>query len=108
MARKAKKTNTKKKPIKKTARQARKTSVESRDSIYFLKLVAYLMLGTVWLKFSSPIVVAGVPLVGIPVGLFIGLFLASREKLQIDRKIEYAVIVVMTVISAFLPAGIVI
>jgi len=80
---------------------------EERDSIYFLKLVLYLVLGTIWVKFSAPIVLAGIPLGGIPIGLFIGLLIASHDKLQIDRKIEYAVIIVMTVISYFLPAGII-
>ena len=96
-----------KKRAQKTARKPKQAVVEERDSIYFLKLVLYIVLGTIWLKFSDPIIVGGIPLAGVPVGLLIGLLIASHDKLQIDRKIEYAVIIVMTVISYFLPAGII-
>lgn len=96
-----------KKQTKKTVPKRKKAAVEERDSVYFLKLVLYLVLGTIWLKFSTPIIVGGIPVSGVPVGLLIGLLIASHDKFQIDRKIEYAVIMVMTVISYFLPAGII-
>ncbi len=92
---------------KRTAKKSKQTIAEERDSVYFLKLVLYLMLGTVWLKFSEPVIAGGIPLVGVPIGLLVGLLIASHDKFQIDRKIEYAVIIVMTVVSYFLPAGII-
>ena len=79
------------------------------DSTYFLKLVIYVLLGTLWLKFAQPIEWLGIPLGGIPIGMVVGLLLVRyREKYQSDRKIWYAVLLVVTIISHFVPAGIVI
>jgi hypothetical protein len=79
------------------------------DSTYFLKLVVYVLLGTLWLKLAEPVVWLGIPIGGIPVGLLIGLLLVRKfEKLQADRKIWYAILLVVTIISHFVPAGIVI
>ena len=79
------------------------------DSTYFLKLVVYVLLGTFWLKFASPVTVLGVPFGGVPVGMLIGLLLVRyAEKYQSNRKIWYAILLVVTIISHFVPAGIVI
>jgi hypothetical protein len=81
--------------------------VES-DSTYFLKLVVFVLLGTFWLKFSQPITWLGMPFRGFPLGLIVGLVLVSRfEKLQADRKIWYAILLIVAIISYFVPAGIV-
>ena len=78
------------------------------DSTYFLKLVVFTLLGTLWVKFAQPIMWLGIPMRGIPVGLFVGLFLVSKfEKYQSDRKIWYAILLVITIICYFVPAGIV-
>ena len=83
--------------------------VYESDGKYILKLVLFLLLGTIWLKFAAPLTVAGLVFNGIPVGLFVGLLLVSRlEKFQYDRKIWYAVLIIATIVSYFLPAGIVI
>ncbi len=79
------------------------------DSTYFLKLVVFVLLGTFWLKFQQPVSWLGVPLNGIPIGLFIGLLLVSRfEKYQSDRKIWYAILVIVSIVCYFVPAGVVI
>lgn len=85
----------------------KKTKPTESDSTYFLKLVLYIVLGTLWVKFMSPIQVGDFLLNGIPVGLFIGLMFASHDHFQVDRKIEYAILIVMTIVSFFLPAGII-
>lgn len=78
------------------------------DGQFLLKLVIIILLGTFWLKFAQPIVIAGVPLIGFPAGLFLGLLFVGRfEKLQSDRKIWYAALIIVTIISYFVPAGIV-
>jgi hypothetical protein len=78
------------------------------DGTYFLKLVVFVLLGTLWLKFGTPLEWGGIPVNGIPVGFLAGLLLVSRfEKYQSDRKIWYAILVVVTIISYFVPAGIV-
>ena len=84
-------------------------AVVESDGTYFLKLIAVVILGTLWIKLQSPISWLGVPLGGIPLGMLIGLVaIKLAEKNQTDRKIWYAVLIVVTIISYFVPAGIVI
>lgn len=89
--------------------RAGREKIFESDGTYFLKLVVFVLLGTFWLKFGQSIIWAGLPINGIPVGLLVGLLLVSRfEKYQSDRKIWYAILLVVSIISYFLPAGIVI
>lgn len=91
-----------------TIQQVREQMFES-DSTYFLKLVVFVLLGTLWLKFARPVSWMGVPFTGIPLGMLIGLVLVSKfEKHQADRKIWYAILLIVTIICYFVPAGIVI
>ncbi len=86
------------------AKRKKKSSRES-DSAYFLKLVLYFLLGTFWIRLLN---VSFGPFehLSIPVGLILGLIFASHEHFQIDRKIEYAVLLAATFISFYLPVGI--
>ena len=84
------------------------TQPTETDSAYFLKLVLYVVLGSVWLKFADPFIIGGVVLNGLPIGLVLGLIFASHDHFQVDRKIEYAVLLVMTILSYFAPSGILI
>lgn len=77
------------------------------DSVYFLKLVLYVVLGSFWLKFAEPLQLGNFLLHGFPLGLLVGLIFAHHDHFQVDRKIEYAVLVVVTIVSFFLPSGIV-
>ncbi len=76
------------------------------DSAYFLKLVLYVLLGATWLKFAVPLHLGPFQINGAPIGLFFGVLLASHDHFAIDRKVEYALLLMMTVITYFLPAGI--
>lgn len=77
---------------------AKKEQTET-DSVYFLKLVLYLILGSLWLKVTK-----GQNLqIPLPVGLIVGLILTRHEHFQIDRKIEYAVLLVAMLIGFWLP-----
>jgi len=97
---KAKRTNSKaKSPIK---------NVDESDGTFLLKIVLYIILGSLWLKFSTPILFLGIPLNGVPIGVVIGLLFASHDHFQVDRKIEYVVLIVIAIITYFLPAGILI
>ena len=90
-----------------TAVRASSALVES-DSTYFLKLVIVVILGTFWLKFAQPLSWQGIPFGGLPIGAIIGLIgIKLFEKNQFDRKIWYAVLIVVTIICYFVPAGIV-
>ena len=77
------------------------------DSAYFLKLVLYVVLGTFWLKFADPIQLGAFLVNGFPLGLILGLIFASHDHFQVDRKIEYAILIVMTILTYYLPAGII-
>lgn len=110
MVQQKQKTNAKK-STSRVAVAARRSydNVFESDSTYLLKLVAFVLLGTLWLKFQVPVTWLGVPFSGIPAGLLIGLLLVNKfEKYQVDRKIWYAILIVVTIICYFVPAGIVI
>lgn len=79
------------------------------DGQYLLKLVLIVLLGTFWIKFAVPLTFINIPISGIPVGMLFGLLVVSYlEKSQYDRKIWYAILIVVTIICYFMPAGIVI
>lgn len=86
----------------------KRSSPTESDSAYFLKLILYVLLGSFWLRFASPLQIGYVTLNGFPLGLLLGLLFANHDHFQIDRKIEYAILVIVTIITFFLPAGIVI
>jgi len=73
----------------KTKRSIKKKSVPTAntDGPYLLKLVLYTIVGTQWLWFETSTGSAPVP-----IGLLIGLVFAMHEHFQVDRKIEYAVL----------------
>jgi hypothetical protein len=84
---------TKKKPVKKQP--------QSMDGVYLLKLALYVILGSMWVKITH-----GNNLnIPIPVGFILGLIFATHEHFQIDRKIEYAVLMVAMLVGYFAPYG---
>lgn len=87
--------------------KAKKEPAPEKDSVYFLKLVLYIVLGSFWLKFGQPLIIGGFIVHGFPLGLIIGLLFASHDHFQVDRKIEYAILIIVTILTYFLPAGIV-
>lgn len=91
---------------KKTSKKPAQQPVQ-KDSVYFLKLVLYIIAGAMWLRFQQPIEVLGLSISALPVGLVIGLLFIRHEKLQIDRKIEYAVLLIATVVSTIVGTGII-
>jgi hypothetical protein len=70
------------------------------DSVYFLKLVIYLVLGVLWIEWNVRNLA-----IPIPFGLFLGLILAHHDHFRVDRKIEYAVLLIAAVASYILPIG---
>ena len=88
------------------AKQKRKPKKASEsDSAYFLKLVLYFILGTFWVRLLN-IDIGPFNDLSLPVGLVIGLLFASHEHFQIDRKVEFAILLGATFISMHLPVGI--
>lgn len=83
-------------------------SQQESDGTFLLKLVVYILAGGLWLKFDPSLTVGSFGISGLPIGLFIGLLFARHEHFMIDRKIEYVVLIIMTIVSFFLPVGIII
>ena len=81
-------------PTKKT-----KKPDQELDGIYLLKIVLFFLLGCIWINIGSE---PGFP---VPVGLLVGILFASHDHFQIDRKIEYVVLVMATVLSFIAPIG---
>jgi len=77
----------------------RKTEAEGP---YFLKLVLYLILGSQWIWLVDKSLTNQIPL---PVGLVIGLVFARHDHFQIDRKIEYAVLLVTMFVGYWSQVG---
>jgi len=107
MATKRKTQNKKKSTVeKKTVIRKKTKSLRNNepDSTFFLKLVVLLILGSQWVYIEN------FPdwQIPIPVGLIIGLVFATHEHFQIDRKIEYAVLLIATFAAFWLPVGLVI
>lgn len=61
------------------------------DSVYFLKILVYFVLGSIWIKYNGVVV--------FPAGLVLGLALSAHDHFAIDRKVEYAVLVMSALVS---------
>ena len=72
------------------------------DSAFVLKLVLYAVLGMQWL-FIVPDSNIEFPL---PIGAVLGIIFASHDHFSIDRKIEYAVLLIAMLIGFFAYIGI--
>lgn len=90
----------------KTKKQLKRSSksASEADSAYFLKIVLYLIVGSQWLRIEQ-LPEWSIP---IPLGLIVGLFYASHDHFAIDRKIEYALLIVSAFVAFWLPMGIVV
>ncbi len=82
--------------------KSKKTKKSELDSIYFLKLVTYLILGSLWLKITDGNTVQ----LPIPIGFLTGLVLAAHDHIQLDKKIGYAILLIAMLIGFWAPFGI--
>jgi hypothetical protein len=80
----------------------KRTQATETDSAYMLKLVMYLIIGSLWVKVTT----ADGGQIPIPVGFVIGIMFAMHDHFQIDRKIEYALLLVAMFVGFWLPIGI--
>jgi uncharacterized transporter YbjL len=76
-------------------------AADTMDGLYLLKLLLFLLLGSLWVKVSNGNSIN----LGLPVGLIVGLIFASHEHFRIDRKIEYAVLLAAMLFGYFAPYG---
>jgi hypothetical protein len=72
------------------AKTTKKVARES-DNTYFLKILIYFILGTIWVKYNGYVV--------LPVGLILGLIIAQKDHFSIDRKVEYAILIISAVVG---------
>ena len=84
------------------AKTKTKNANSELDMVYFLKLTAYLIVGSIWLKVTDGNTVQ----FPIPAGFLVGLYFVRRDHIQIDRKIGYAVLLVAMLIGFWAPFGI--
>lgn len=87
----------------KTKKKSKKQHIEL-DSVYIFKLVMYLIIGTLWLRVGK----ADGSNIPIPIGLVIGFLFAAHDSFKIDRKIEYAVLLVAMLIGFWSRIGLMI
>ena len=92
---------------RKTKKSPKATDPVEKDSTYFLKIVLYVILGSFWLKFDPPMQVGEFVFYGVPLGLVIGVIFASHDHFAVDRRIEYAILLLITIFTFYIPAGIV-
>lgn len=77
------------------------------ESTYFLKIIVYILLGMFWVRFAAPVHLGELVFTAFPVGLLVALLFIRHDHFQIDRKIEYPVVIVAAIVSYFFNAGIV-
>ena len=100
-------TKTKKKNVARKTVAKSRSAQQGNDGTFLLKIVLYIIVGSVWLRFADPVTIGAFVFNGLPVGLVVGLLFASHDHFQIDRKLEYVVLIMVAVLSYFLPIGIV-
>lgn len=91
----AARTKSKKKPSKKPA--------SDYDTAFLMKLILYVILGSLWVKVTKSGSELAIP---IPIGLAIGLIFTRHEHFAIDRKIDYAVLIIAALVGFMAPYGI--
>ncbi len=70
---------------------AHKKQAQESGSVYFLKILMYFILGSIWIKVNGRVV--------LPIGLILGLIFSSHDHFQIDRKIEYAILLIAALLA---------
>lgn len=95
-----------KRPPKHASRATASTDSQQLDSVFLLKLVLYLVLGSQWVRFIGD--TTGLLQFSLPFGFIIGLLFAAHDHFRIDRRIEYAVLLCSMFVSFWLQAGLVV
>jgi hypothetical protein len=80
----------------------KQTKKNELDGVFILKIVLYVILGSLWIKIHKNGSNLSIPL---PLGLIIGLLFTSHEHFRIDRKIEYAVLIIAALFGLIAPYG---
>ncbi len=84
-------------------KKSKKQNSQELDGVFILKMVLYVILGSLWLKITKDGPSLHLP---IPVGLIVGLLFSTHDHFSMDRKIEYAVLVSAALFGYIAPYGI--
>jgi inner membrane protein involved in colicin E2 resistance len=83
------------------AKNKKSSSTGGMEGVFLLKILLYMLLGSMWLKLSN----GGSVSIGLPVGFIVGLIFTSHDHFQIDRKIEYAILLIAMLFGYFASYG---
>lgn len=86
-----------------TKSKKRKKAQLEPDSAFLLKIVMYLIVGAQWIRVVNPSLTKEIP---IPFGLIVGLVFAMHDHFRMDRKIEYAVLLIAMLVGFWSQTGI--
>ncbi len=81
--------------------KSKKQENQEMDGVFVLKIVLFVILGSIWIKVTSN----GKLTIPIPIGLIIGLLFTTHEYFRLDRKIEYAVLACAALFGILAPYG---
>ena len=70
---------------------AKTVTKKEPDSVYFLKALLFFILGTIWLQLNGHTV--------LPLGLVLGIIFAQHDHFNIDRKIEYVILIIAALLG---------
>ena len=85
-------------------KSSKPTSSDPYDGVFALKLVIFVIVGSIWLKITN----GDSMTFGVPIGLIVGVVLARHERFRTDRKIDYAVLALAMLIGYMSPYGIIV
>jgi hypothetical protein len=80
-----------------------RAQTQELDSVFMLKLVLYLIIGAQWIRFENH---DGVTQIPIPIGLIIGMLFAAHDHFKIDRRIEFAVLLIAMFVGFWTQVGV--
>lgn len=80
----------------------RKPRAQELDGVYILKIVLYLIIGAQWVRLVDPALTKQIPL---PLGLVVGTMFAMHDHFQIDRKIEFAILLIACFVGFWSQTG---
>lgn len=82
--------------------KSKKQENQEMDGVFMLKIVLFVILGSIWVKLTSERSALTIP---VPIGLIIGLLFTTHEYFRVDRKIEYAVLACAALFGYVAPYG---
>jgi hypothetical protein len=83
------------------AKSSQITQNNEPDSVFILKVVLYLIVSSLWLNVYT----SSTHRIPLPLGALVALLFASHDHFKIDRKIEYAIILVAMFVGYWVPVG---